>query len=207
MKMDKTALFSLSYGVFLLSSKDAGRNNACITNTAMQVASNPERIAISCINSNLTCEMIKNSGFFNLSILDSTCTYDLIERFGMHSGRDLDKFEGFNLKADKNGAYYLDKYTCAVLVCRVTESKDLGSHTLFIAEIEDAFKVSSEPPLTYADYHAKVKPKPQKPAEDKKIIGWKCKICGYYYEGAELPADFVCPWCSHPADDFEPVYE
>ena len=205
--MDRTALFSLTYGVFLLSSKDAGRNNACITNTAMQVASNPERIAISCINSNLTCEMIKNSGFFNLSIFDSTCTYDLIERFGMHSGRDLDKFEGYNLPADKNGAYYLDKYTCAVLVCRVTESKDLGSHTLFIAEIEDAFKVSSEPPLTYADYHAKVKPKPQKPAEDKKIIGWKCKICGYYYEGAELPADFVCPWCSHPADDFEPVYE
>jgi flavin reductase (DIM6/NTAB) family NADH-FMN oxidoreductase RutF/rubredoxin len=205
--MDKTALFSLTYGVFLLSTKDGERRNACITNTTMQVASNPERIAISCINSNLTCEMIKNSGFFNLSILDSSCTYELIERFGMHSGRDLDKFEGFNLPADKHGAYYLDKYTCAVLVCRVTESKDLGSHTLFIAEIEDAFKVSSEPPLTYADYHAKVKPKPQKPAEDKKIIGWKCKICGYYYEGADLPADFICPWCGHPADDFEPVYE
>ena len=205
--MDKTALFSLTYGVFLLSAKDGERRNACITNTAMQVASNPERIAISCINSNLTCEMIKNSEFFNISILDSSCPYELIERFGMHSGRDLDKFEGYDLPADKNGAFYLDKYTCSVLVCKVVESRDLGSHTLFIAEIEDAFKVGSEAPLTYADYHSKLKPKPPKPAENKKIIGWKCKICGYYYEGAELPADFVCPWCSHPADDFEPVYE
>lgn len=205
--MDKTALFSLTYGVFLLSSKSGERANACITNTAMQVASGPERIAISCINSNLTCEMIKESGIFNLSILDETCPYEIIERFGMHSGRDTDKFEGMNLPADKNGAPYLDNYTCAVLVCRVVESRDLGSHTLFIAEIDDAFKMGDKAPLTYADYHAKVKPKAQKPASDKKIIAWKCKICGYVYEGAELPADFVCPWCGHPADDFEPVYE
>ncbi len=205
--MDRTALFSVTYGVFLLSTKDGERKNACITNTAMQVASSPERIAISCINSNLTCEMIKNSGVFNLSILDNTCTYELIERFGMHSGRDLDKFEGYDLPEDKNGVFYLDRHTCAVLVCRVVEVKDLGSHSLFIAEIEDAFKSGGEVPLTYADYHAKLKPRPAKPAESKKIIGWKCKICGYFYEGADLPSDFVCPWCSHPADDFEPVYE
>ena len=105
-----------------------------------------------------------------------------------------------------NGLRYLP-FSPAVFACKVVSSENLGSHTLFIAEIEDAFKVSDTAPLTYADYHAKLKPGPQKPAGDKKIIGWKCKICGYYYEGADLPADFVCPWCSHPADDFEPVYE
>ncbi len=205
--MDKSALFSLTYGVFLLSTADGEKKNACITNTAIQVASDPERIAISCLNSNLTCEMIKSSGFFNLSILDSTCPYELIEKFGMHSGKDTDKFAGFNLPSDKNGAYFLDRNTCAVLVCKVSECKDLGTHTLFIAEIEDAFKVGSEPPLTYADYHARVKPKPQKPAEGRKIVAWKCKICGFIYEGENLPADFICPWCGHASDDFEPVYE
>ena len=205
--MDKTALFSLTYGVFLLSTKDGEKANACITNTTMQVAANPERIAISCINANLTCEMIKNSGIFNLSILDETCPYEIIERFGMHSGRDIDKFEGMALPLDKNCAPYLDNHSCAVLVCRVVESRDLGSHTLFIAGIDDAFRTGSNPPLTYADYHAKVKPKPQMPQENRKIIAWKCKICGYVYEGAELPADFICPWCGHPDDDFEPVYE
>lgn len=205
--MDKTALFSLSYGVFFLSTKNGEKINACITNTAIQAASSPDRIAISCLNSNITCMMIKMSKVFSLSILDSTCTYELIERFGMHSARDTDKFAGYNLPTDKNGAPYLTEQACAVLTCRVVDSIDLGSHTLFIAEIDDAFKVSKNPPLTYADYHAKVKPKPAAPASDKKIIGWKCKICGYYYEGEKLPDDFICPLCGHPASDFEPVYD
>ncbi|MBQ8944656.1 MAG: flavin reductase [Clostridia bacterium] len=205
--MDKTALFSLSYGVFFLSTKNGEKINACITNTAIQAASSPDRIAISCLNSNITCMMIKMSKVFSLSILDSTCTYELIERFGMHSARDTDKFAGLNLPTDKNGVPYLTEQTCAVLTCRVVDSIDLGSHTLFIAEIDDAFKVSKNPPLTYADYHAKVKPKPAVPASDKKIIGWKCKICGYYYEGEKLPEDFICPLCGHPASDFEPVYD
>lgn len=205
--MDKTALFSLSYGVFFLSTKNGEKINACITNTAIQAASSPDRIAISCLNSNITCMMIKMSKVFSLSILDSTCTYELIERFGMHSARDTDKFAGLNLPTDKNGAPYLTEQACAVLTCRVVDSIDLGSHTLFIAEIDDAFKVSKNPPLTYADYHAKIKPKPSAPESGKKIVGWKCKICGYYYEGEKLPDDFICPLCGHPASDFEPVYD
>ena len=205
--MDKTALFSLTYGVFLLSAKDSGKINGCITNTAIQVASSPDRIAISCLNSNLTCEMIKHSGSFNLSILDNTCEYPLFERFGMKSGRDIDKFEGVEYLTDMNGVPYLKNNTCAVIVCRVVESTDLGTHTLFIAEITDCFKSGENAPLTYAEYHSRIKPKPQKKDESRKIIAWKCKICGYIYEGPDLPDDFVCPWCGHPADDFEPVYE
>ena len=112
------------------------------------------------------------------------------------------------LPEDKNGIPYLGWQTCAVISCRVLESKDLGSHTLFIAEVEDAVKLNDNAPLTYADYQNHVKPKPAKPVQtEKKIVGWRCKICNYVYEGSELPADFTCPLCGHDKDDFEPIYE
>jgi len=205
--MDIKALFNLSYGVFMVATKSGDKVNGCITNTCMQVASNPTRIAISCINANYTCELIKESGLFNLSILDNTCTYETIKLFGMQSGRDVNKFGNIVAPVDSRAIPYLGWQTCSVLCCRVVEQKDLGSHTMFIAEIDDAFVLSSNPPLTYADYHAKVKPKSPQPVKEKKIKGWRCKICGYVYDGAELPADFTCPLCGHPADDFEPIYE
>ena len=164
--MDNTALYKLTYGVFMLATQADGVKNGCITNTCIQVANDPVRIAVSVINTNYTCELLKKSGVFTLSLLDNTCSYQTIAHFGMQSGRNVDKMAPLHAKV-------------------------LGDN----------------PPLTYADYHAKLKPKPEKPAEDKKIVAWKCKICGYIYEGETLPADFVCPLCGHPADDFEPVYE
>ena len=203
--MDNKALYNLSYGVFVLGSRDGEKINACITNTCIQVVSNPTRIAISVLNQNLTCDMIKSSGVFTLSVLDNSCTFDLIKHFGMQSGKNVDKFASFSHETDENGCPYIKQSVCSVLRCKVISSQDLESHTLFIAEVQDAFIASKNPPLTYADYQNKIKPKPTVNNE-KKIIGWRCKICGYEYMNPELPADFECPLCGHPAEDFEPIY-
>lgn len=205
--MDNKALFKLSYGVFVLSSKSGDKVNACVTNTCIQAANDPVRIAISVLNTNLTCDYIKDSGVFSVSVLDKTCIFDTIKHFGMQSGRDVNKFEGVKLPLDLNGVPYLPWSTNSVLSAKVTESIDLGTHTLFIAEVVDMKVLSDNEPLTYADYHKDIKPKPQKIDEKKKIVGWKCKICGFVYEGEKLPEDFVCPLCGHSADDFEPIYE
>ncbi len=205
--MDKKALYNLSYGVFMLASKAGNKANGCITNTCIQVANSPTRVAISVINSNYTCDLIKESGIFTLSILDQTCTFETIKHFGMQSGRDVDKLADIKLPTDDSGIPYMGWQSCAMLSCKVVESHNLGSHTLFIAEVADGKLLSDNPPLTYADYQSRIKPKPQKEAENKKIVGWRCKICNYVYEGSELPPDFSCPLCGHGADDFEPIYE
>lgn len=208
--MDSKSFYNLSYGVFILGAKSNDRINACVTNTCIQVASDPARVAISVLNKNLTCDFIKESGEFTLSVLDNTCTFDLIKRFGMSSGRNTDKFAGFDFKTTKDGLPFIERSTCSIFQCKVLSKQDLGSHTLFIAQVEEAEVLSKNPPLTYADYQKNLKPKPAgiSPADsDRKIIGWRCKICGYEYKGSELPKDFTCPLCGHPADDFEPIYE
>lgn len=207
--MDNKALYKLSYGVFLLTTKSDSKVNGCITNTCIQVANSPTRVAIAVLNTNYTCDLIKESGIFTVSLLDDTCKFETIKHFGMQSGRDVDKFEYLDMPKDLNGVPYLGWHTCAVISCRVVEQHELGSHTLFIGEIEDAQQLSDNAPLTYADYQNHVKPKPAaKPApSNKKIVGWRCKICSYVYEGSELPDDFLCPLCGHGKDDFEPIYE
>lgn len=205
--MDKNALYSLSYGVFMLSTKAGEIKNGCITNTCIQIANSPTRVAISVLNTNYTCELIKQSGLFAVSILDDTCTFETIRHFGFQSGRDVNKFADMKLPLDVNGIPYLGWQTCAVISCKVISSEDLGSHTLFIAEVQDAKALSDNAPVTYADYQSRIKPKPEAKSADKKIVGWRCKICNYVYDGSELPKDFVCPLCGHGADDFEPIYE
>lgn len=205
--MDKKALYKLSYGVFMLSTKDGETVNGCITNTCMQVANSPTRIAIAVINTNYTCDLIKKSGVFALSLLDQTCSYELIKHFGFQSGRDVDKFENLQMPVDINGIPYMGWQACAVISGKVISSQDLGSHTLFLAEVVDAKLLNDNAPLTYDDYQTKVKPKPAPKAENKKIVGWRCKICKYEYQGSELPEEFACPLCGHGADDFEPIYE
>lgn len=204
--MDQKALYSLTYGVFVLATTVGEKKNGCITNTCMQVANSPTRIAISVINQNLTCEMIKESKVFALSILDNTTTYDTIKYYGMQSGRDVEKFFADSKELDGTMLPYLTWSTCAVLLAKVVSYTDLESHTLFIAEVVDGFRLNDNPPLTYADYQNKLKPKTEV-KQDKKIIGWRCKICGYEIEGSELPSDTICPLCGHDASDFEPIYE
>ena len=205
--MDQKALYKISYGVFMLATKYEDKVNGCITNTCMQVASDPTRIAISCINTNYTRELLDKSGLFTLSLLDDSCAFQTIKHFGMQSGRNVDKFEGITLPTDVNGIPYLNWQTCAVISGRVVDKKDLGSHSLYIAELDDAMVLSDRPPLTYADYQNRLKPRPAQPKAERPIKAWRCTICGYVYEGAVLPADFICPRCGHPSSDFEPVFE
>ena len=208
--MDNKALYSLQYGVFLLGTKNADgtKINACITNTCFQTANNPTRIAISVIKQNLTCEMIEESGVFALSILDRSCTFETIKRFGYQSGRNVNKFEGFDYAVAENACPYLKNEACSVIEAKVCNKLDLGTHMLFIAEVTEAKVLSDKEPVTYSYYQSDIKPKVNGGAggPEKKIKGWRCKICGYEYDGAELPADYECPICGHPAEDFEPIY-
>ena len=204
--MDRKAMYNLEYGVFLVTSRDGEALGGCITNTCIQVAASPVRLAISCINGNYTPELIAKSGLFTVSVLDRTVSFDTIRHFGMQSGRDVDKFADFPHALDEGGLPYLTREANAMFRCRVVSSEDLGSHTLFIGEVLDAMVLSGEKSLTYAVYQSDVKPK-SAPKKDKgRIIGWKCRICGFVYEGPELPADYVCPLCGHGTDDFEPIY-
>lgn len=204
--MDLKAMEKLTYGIYMLSTVQEEQKNGCIINTCMQVANDPARIAISVLNSNYTCELLKKSRIFAMSLLDEKCTFDTIRHFGYQSGRTVNKFEGIAAPKDCQNVPYLNWTTCSVISGKVTELFDLGTHTLFIGEIVDARLLNDHAPLTYADYQAHIKPKPEAISKDKKITGWRCKICGYIYDGSELPPDFVCPLCGHGADDFEPVY-
>ena len=204
--MNRKVLYDLSYGVFVLATRDGGIKNACITNTCIQVANDPTRIAFAVINKNYTCELLKRSGVVCLTLLNTDCSPETIARFGYQSGRDADKFADFAPPEDANGVPYLSWMSCGYISAKVVEAHDLGSHTLFIAEVTDAEKTAGGEPLTYAYYQKHLKPKPAAAPAEKKIVGWRCKICGYVYEGETLPADYTCPLCGHPADDFEPIY-
>lgn len=203
--MDNKAMYHLSYGLFVLTSALEGKDNGCITNTGIQVTSEPNRISIAVNKANYTQEMVQKSGRFNLSILSEAASFDLFRHFGFQSGREVDKFADFSdCRRSANGLYYITAGTNAYLSATVEQAIDLGSHTLFIAAVDDMEVLSSVPSATYAYYQSQIKPKPVQQASTGKTV-WRCKVCGYIYEGEELPADYICPLCKHPASDFEKV--
>ncbi len=205
--MDKKAMYKLSYGLFVLTAKEAEKDNGCIINTAIQASSEPNQLSI-CVNKlNYTHDMVLRTGEFTVSVLSQNAKFDLFKQFGFQSGRDVDKFENFGACArGANGIYYITEGTNAYISVKVKKTEDLGSHTMFIGEITDMEVLSDAPSVTYAYYLENIKPKPQ--AVGKTESGqtvWRCTICGYEYVGEELPEDFVCPLCKHPASDFEKV--
>ena len=197
--MDNSALFKLSYGLFVLTAQQNGKDNGCIINTAMQITDDPKRIAIAVNKQNLTHDMILESGMFNLSVLAEDAVFWVFEHYGFQSGRDVDKFANIPEARTANGIRYVEGCSNAVISGKVISATDCGTHTLFLADVTDAKILSDTPSMTYQYYFDHVKPKPQ-PAQE---ASWICKICGYVYEGDPLPADFVCPWCKHGAEDFE----
>lgn len=202
------AMYALSYGLFVLTARQGEKDNGCITNTGMQVTETPNRIVITVNKSNYTHDMVFSTGRFTLSVLSEKADFSIFQRFGFQSGRDVDKFAGFEAHTVRgdNGILRVTEGTCAWLSCKVVSTIDLGTHTLFLADVEDGDVVNSDPAATYTYYQANIKPNPQAaaaaPAAKKR---WVCVVCGYVYEGDELPADFICPWCKHPASDFEPL--
>ncbi len=200
--LDPNAMFKLSYGLFVLTAKDGDQDNGCIINTASQVTAEPNRITIAVNKHNHTHDMIRKTGVFNVSVLSQDAVFDTFKHFGFQSGRDTDKFADYaDAKRSANGLYYLTKGTNALISGKVVEEKEFETHTLFIAEVTECLVLSDDPSVTYAYYFEHIKPKPQ-PTQEKQT-GWVCKICGYVYEGEELPEDFICPLCKHPASDFE----
>ena len=205
--MDKKAMYKLSYGLFVLTAKEGDKDNGCIINTAIQAASTPNQMSI-CVNkANYTHDMIMRTGLFNVSILSQQVKFDLFKRFVFQSGKDVNKFADFNLcKRGENGLLYVTDGTNAYISVKVDKVEDLGSHTMFIGEVTDMEVLSDYPSVTYEYYMNNIKPKPQEvgKTDDGQTI-WRCTICGYEYVGEELPEDFICPLCKHPASDFEKV--
>ena len=201
--VEQNAMFSLSYGLFVLTARDGAKDNGCIINTVTQLTDTPKRISIAVNKANYTHDMIKKTGVFNVSVLSNDAPFAMFQHYGFQSGRDVDKFAGVQgMARATNGVYYLPYCTNAFISARVTQTIEFETHTLFIADVTEARQLSDVPSMTYAYYFANVKPKPSKLKEQH---GWVCKICGYVYEGEELPADFICPLCKHGAEDFEKI--
>ncbi len=206
------AMDAVSYGLFVLAAQQGGKDNGCIINTVLQVTAEPNRIVFTVNKQHLTHDMVMETGKFTLSILSQKANFDLIRRFGFVSGRDTDKFAGFGagVRRGDNGILQVLQGTNAWLSGTVLSTQDLGSHTLFLADVDDGDVLSPDSSVTYAYYHSHIKPAPSAPPAAPAPGGgskkrWVCKVCGYIYEGEELPADFICPWCKHPASDFEPL--
>ena len=208
--MDSKVLFNVQYGLFVLSSNFKNKDNACIINTVTQVTAAPvskDRISIAVNKSNFTHDMIVKSKKFTVSIISEAATFDLFKRFGFQSGKNVDKFAGYDkVQRTSNGTLAITEGTNSFISANVIQQVELDTHSIFIAEVVDMQKFNDTPSTTYNFYQSNIKPKPAavgKTAEGKTI--WRCRICGYEYIGDELPADFICPLCKHPASDFEKV--
>jgi flavin reductase (DIM6/NTAB) family NADH-FMN oxidoreductase RutF len=190
-----SAIHKLTYGLFVLTAKEGEKDNGCIINTAIQAANGP-LISI-CVNkANLTHDMIKATGQFNISVLTQEAPFEIFQHYGMQAGREVEKIVGEPPRM-ANGIAYVEGCTNAVISVKVTQEVDLGSHTEFVGEVVEEKVLSDVPSCTYQYYFDNIKPAP-----GPKKTCWVCTICGYVYEGDPLPEDFVCPVCKHGAEDF-----
>ena len=204
--MNPKAMFNISYGLYVLTANLNGKDNGCIINTVTQVTSDPNQITIAVNKGNYTRNMIAESKKFTASIISQSADFELFKRFGFQSGRTADKFAGFTAtRRAPSGALIVTEGTNAYISGYVTQEIDLGTHSLFIASVTDMDVMTDTPAATYTYYHQHIKPKPQAAVSKSGKTIWRCTICGYEYEGDELPADFICPLCKHPASDFEKV--
>ncbi len=200
-KNDLNALFNIGYGLYVVTSNDGKKDNGLIVNTVTQVTNTPNRIAVTINKENYSHHIIKQTGKLNVNCLAQDAPFELIENFGFQSGRTVDKFKNSERLRSDNGLVFLQRYINSFMSLRVEQYVDLGTHGMFICSVTESRVISDAPTMTYTYYTENVKPKPQ--TEGKK--GFVCKVCGYIYEGDELPEDFICPLCKHGAADFEPI--
>ncbi len=200
-KNDMTALFRIGYGLYVVTSNDGKKDNGLIVNTVTQLTDSPYRVAVNINKANYSHHVIQQTGILNVNCLSVDAPFSVFQQFGFQSGRSVDKFAGQKVNRSDNGLVFLDKYINAFMSLKVEQYVDLGTHGMFICSVTEARVVSDKDTMTYTYYQKYVKPKPQ--TEGKK--GFVCKVCGYIYEGDELPEDFICPLCKHGAVDFEPI--
>ena len=200
-KNDLSALFRIGYGLYVVTCRDGNKDNGLIVNTVTQVTNTPNRIAVTINKQNYSHHLIKQTGEMNVNCLSTDAPFSVFETFGFQSGRTADKFAGIETLRTDNGLAFLPRYINAVMSLKVEQYLDLDTHGMFICSVTEARVISDVETMTYTYYQNQVKPKPA--TEGKK--GYVCKVCGYVYEGEELPEDFVCPLCKHGAADFEPI--
>ncbi len=200
-KNDLTALFNIGYGLYVITSNDGKKDNGLIVNTVTQVTDTPNRIAVTINKQNYSHHTIKQKGKMNINCLSTDAPFSVFENFGFQSGRNVDKFKDIEVLRSDNGLVFLPKYINSFMSLKVEQYVDLDTHGMFICSVTEARVITNAETMTYSYYHANVKPKPQ--TDGKK--GYVCKICGYVYEGDELPEDFICPLCKHSAADFEEI--
>ena len=200
-KNDLTALFRIEYGLYAITCHDGKKDNALIVNTVTQVTNTPNRIAVTINKESYSHHVIKNTGKMNINCLSVDAPFSIFERFGFQSGRNVDKFKDMDVLRADNGLAFLSRYINAFLSLNVEQYIDLDTHGMFVCSVTEARVINDKESMTYTYYHQNVKPKPD---TDKKS-GYVCRICGYVYEGENLPDDFVCPLCMHGASDFEKI--
>lgn len=200
-KNDLTALFRIGYGLYVVTSNDGKKDNGLIVNTVIQLTDTPNRVAVNINKANYSHHVIKQTGMLNVNCLSTEAPFPVFQQFGFQTGRSVDKFAGQTVHRSDNGLVFLDKYINAFMSLKVEDYVDLGTHGMFICSVTEARVMSNQETMTYTYYQNNVKPKPE--TEGKK--GFVCKVCGYIYEGDELPADYICPLCKHGAADFEPI--
>ena len=201
--IENQAMYKISYGLFMLTSTDGVKQNGCIVNTVSMITDNPKRIVVFVNKANYTEELLRKTGVLNVSVLTEKTPFEIFKQFGFCSGRDTDKFADKTYPQTENGLFYLPEYANAVISAKVVDALDYGTHTLFVAEVTEAQKLSDDKSVTYEYYQSNIKPKPQK-EQASAVEKWVCKVCGYVHEGP-MPDDFICPWCKHPASDFERI--
>ena len=200
-KNDLTALFRIGYGLYVVTSNDGKKDNGLIVNTVIQLTDTPNRVAVNINKANYSHHVIKQTGMLNVNCLSTEAPFSVFQQFGFQTGRSVDKFAGQTVHRSDNGLVFLDKYINAFMSLKVEDYVDLGTHGMFICSVTEARVMSNQDTMTYTYYQNNVKPQPE--TEGKK--GFVCKVCGYIYEGDELPADYICPLCKHGAADFEPI--
>ena len=200
-KNDLTALFNIGYGLYVVTSNDGKKDNGLIVNTVSQVTNTPNRIAVTINKENYSHHVIKQTGIMNVNCLDTSAPFSVFQTFGFQSGRNADKFANLTPLRSDNGLAFLPRYINSFMSLKVEQYVDLDTHGMFICSVTEARVISDLDTMTYTYYQNNVKPKPE--TDGKK--GYVCKVCGWVYEGEELPEDIVCPLCKHGAADFEPI--
>ncbi|MDL2233158.1 flavin reductase [Ruminococcaceae bacterium OttesenSCG-928-L11] len=204
--VDSMALFSLNYGLYIVSSSFGGKRSGCVVNTLQQVTNTPEKLSVTVGKDSFTCSLIKQSGVFGATVLTEKTDMEVVKAFGFRSGKDGDKFARYDIGEDENGVPYLKNHMAARFSCRVESVTDVGTHLTFVGVVTEGEKLSVEPPMTYTYYHntknGLTPPSAPSFREDTGKKGWRCTVCGYVHEG-DLPEDYICPVCGVTAEQFE----
>lgn len=200
-KNDLTALFKIGYGLYVITSNDGKKDNGMIANSVTQLTNQPNQVAVTLNKANYSHDIIKNTGIMNVNCLSVDAPFQVFQNFGFQSGKNADKFAACTPLRSDNGLAFLPKYINSFLSLKVEQYIDLNTHGMFICTVTEARVITKKETMTYNYYQSNVKPKP----ETTKKKGYVCKVCGFIYEGEELPADFLCPVCKHGVSDFEPL--